>query len=109
MQDRVCGKAQEHPPGCQRTRRGHPGVHERRTCRGLYNWLVMRLRDGKRWHVAQVKACLAECRASDPDLHAVYGKRLSEVYFRLDKAMKAFFRRVKQGRRRGSPGCAPGT
>jgi putative transposase len=38
-----------------------------------------------------------KCRAYDPDLNQVYGKLLAEVYFRLDKAMQAFFRRVQLG------------
>ena len=76
-------------------------------CRGLYNWLVMRLRDGERWHFAQEKARLVECRAYDPALNAVYGKLLAEVYFRLDKAMQAFFRRVKNGETPGFPRVRP--
>src|SRR5215472_9342406 len=72
-------------------------------CRGLYNWLVMRLRNGERWHFAEEKARPVECRAYDPELNDVYGKRLSEVYFRLDKAMHAFFRRVKNGETPGFP------
>ena len=43
-------------------------------CRGLYNWLVMRLRAGERWHFAAEKARLSACRAYDPELDAVYGK-----------------------------------
>jgi hypothetical protein len=43
-------------------------------CRGLYNWLVMRLRAGERWHFAEEKARLAACRAYDPELNDVYGK-----------------------------------
>src|SRR5215468_8744509 len=76
-------------------------------CRGLYNWLVMRLRAGERWHFAQEKARLVECRAYDPELNEVYGKRNSEVYFRLDKAMQAFFRRVKVGETPGFPRVRP--
>jgi putative transposase len=72
-------------------------------CRGLYNWLVMRLRAGERWHFAKEKAQLAECRAYDPALNDVYGKLLAEVYFRLDKAMKAFFKRVQNGETPGFP------
>jgi putative transposase len=75
--------------------------------RGLYNWLVMRLRDGERWHFAQEKARLVECRAYDPELNDVYGKLLAEVYFQLDKAMKAFFRRVKHGETPGFPRVRP--
>src|SRR5215467_5856897 len=77
------------------------------TCRGLYNWLVMRLRAGERWYVAQEKARLSDCRAYDPELNDVYGKLLAEVYFRLDKAMKAFFRRAKAGETPGFPRVRP--
>src|SRR5215813_7736527 len=67
-------------------------------CRELYNWWVMRLRDGDRWPGwAEAKATLEASKAHDPELRAVYGKLLHEVYFRLDKAMVAFFRRVKAG------------
>ena len=63
-------------------------------CRGLYNWLVMRLRAGERWHFKQEKARLKACREHDPELNAVYGKLLAEVYWRLDAAMQGFFRRL---------------
>ena len=76
-------------------------------CRGLYNWLVMRLKNGERWHFAEEKARLVECRAYDPELDAVYGKLLAEVYFRLDKAMKAFFRRLQAGEAPGFPRVRP--
>src|SRR5579871_5647492 len=76
-------------------------------CRGLYNWLVLRLRDGERWHLAEEKARLVECRAYDPELNDVYGKLLAEVYFRLDKAMKAFFKRVANGEIPGFPRVRP--
>jgi putative transposase len=76
-------------------------------CRGLYNWLVMRLRNGERWHFAEEKARLVACRAYDPELNDVYGKLLAEVYFRLDRAMKAFFRRVKAGETPGFPRVRP--
>jgi putative transposase len=76
-------------------------------CRGLYNWLVMRLRAGDRWHFAEEKARLRACRAYDPDLNEVYGKLLAEVYFRLDKAMQAFFRRVANGETPGFPRVRP--
>ncbi len=32
-------------------------------CRGLYNWWVMRLRDGERWNFAEAKRSLQESRA----------------------------------------------
>jgi putative transposase len=68
------------------------------TCRGLYNWWVMRLRDGERWPGwAEAKATLASSKEHDPELRVVYGKLLHEVYLRLDKAMAEFFRRVNAG------------
>src|SRR5215469_16069311 len=77
-------------------------------CRGLYNWWVMRLRNGERWPGWKVaKATLQESRKHDPELNQVYGKLLQEVYFRLDEAMKAFFRRVKNGEKPGFPRVRP--
>src|SRR5690348_15458835 len=68
-------------------------------CRGLYNWWVMRLRDGgERWPGwGEAKATLQASKEHDPELRVVYGKLLHEVYCRLDRAMAAFFRRVKAG------------
>jgi putative transposase len=67
-------------------------------CRGLYNWWIMRLRDGEKWPGwKEAKVTLQESKRHDPELHHVYGKLLHEVYFRADKAMKAFFRRCKSG------------
>ncbi len=76
-------------------------------CRGLYNWLVMRLRAGERWHFKQEKARLKEGRAYDPELNAVYGKLLAEVYWRLDAAMQGFFRRLAEGEKPGFPRVRP--
>jgi putative transposase len=76
-------------------------------CRGLYNWWVMRLRDGERWNLYEAKKTLQDSRIADPDLNSVYGKLLAEVYFRLDKAMQAFFRRVKEGEKPGFPRVKP--
>src|SRR5215469_16868409 len=65
-------------------------------CRGLYTWWVLRLRAGERWPGwTEAKATLEASKEHDPELRCVYGKLLHEVYFRLDKAMAAFFRRVK--------------
>src|SRR5229473_780026 len=76
--------------------------------RGLYNWWVMRLRNGERWNVNAAKKSLHESKAYDPDLRFVYGKLLAEVYFRLDKAMQAFFQRVKAGEKKpGFPRFKP--
>ena len=72
-------------------------------CRGLYNWWIMRLRNGEKWNFKRCKKTLAESREHDPELDDVYGKLLAEVYYRLDNNMKAFFRRVKAGETPGFP------
>ncbi|HLW01953.1 MAG TPA: transposase [Ktedonobacterales bacterium] len=76
-------------------------------CRGLYNWWVMRLRAGERWRCLDAKKTLAESRKYDPDIDQVYGKLLAEAYFRLDKAMQAFFKRVAAGEKPGFPRVRP--
>lgn len=78
-------------------------------CRALYNWWVMRLRDGStRWPgVNAAKKTIAESRAYDPELAGVYGKLLQEVFFRLDGAMTGFFRRVQEGDIPGFPRVKP--
>jgi putative transposase len=76
-------------------------------CRGLYNWWVMKLRAGERWNWQEAKKTLAESRKYDPEIDQVYGKLLAEVYFRLDKAMKAFFKRVQNGEKPGFPRVRP--
>src|SRR2546430_7636231 len=77
-------------------------------CRGLYNWWVMRLRDGEQWPGWQeAKKTLQQSKAHDPELQFVYGKLLQEVYFRLHGAMNAFFRRVKNGKKPGFPRVRP--
>ena len=77
-------------------------------CRALYNWWVLRLRHGERWPGAYAaKKTLKESRKVDPDLCGVYNKLLQAVYFRLDKAMKAFFRRVEAGEKPGFPRVRP--
>ena len=76
-------------------------------CRGLYNWWVMRLRNGETWNFASCKKTLAESRLHDPELDDVYGKLLAEVYYRLDNSMKAFFRRIKAGETPGFPRVRP--
>jgi len=76
-------------------------------CRGLYNWLVMRLRQGERWNLERAKKSLRASKQYDPELRFVYGKLLAEVYFRLDKAMDAFFRRVQAGEKPGFPRFKP--
>jgi putative transposase len=77
-------------------------------CRGLYNWWVMRLRKGEKWPGwEEAKKTLQESKRYDPELCQVYGKLLQDVYFRLDAAMKAFFRRVKNGEKPGFPRVRP--
>lgn len=77
-------------------------------CRGLYNWWVMRLKDGERWPGWKAaKLTLQESKQHDPELQQVYGKVLHEVYFRIDAAMSAFFRRVKAGETPGFPRLRP--
>src|SRR6266481_1239907 len=76
--------------------------------RGLYNWWVMRLRNGERWNLERAKKSLRESKQYDPELHFVYGKLLAEVYFRLDKAMQAFFQRLAEGEKKpGFPRVKP--
>src|SRR5258708_4139720 len=70
-------------------------------CRGLYNYWVMRLRNGEKWPGwRKAKKTLAESKAVDLELRFVYGKLLAEVYFRLGKAMDAFFARVAAGEKK---------
>ncbi|MGH2478646.1 MAG: RNA-guided endonuclease InsQ/TnpB family protein [Ktedonobacteraceae bacterium] len=76
-------------------------------CRGLYNWWVMNLKDGEKWRFNDCKKTLADSRVHDPELNQVYGKLLAEVYYRLDTAMQAFFRRVKAGEKPGFPRVRP--
>jgi putative transposase len=76
-------------------------------CRGLYNWWVMKLRDGARWNVNGAKKTLRESKQYDPELRFVYGKLLAEVYYRLDGSMQGFFRRVQAGEKPGFPRVKP--
>ena len=76
-------------------------------CRGLYNWWVMKPRAGERWNLERAKKSLRESKQYDPELRFVYGKLLAEVYFRLDKAMQAFFRRLEAGEKPGFPRVKP--
>jgi putative transposase len=77
-------------------------------CRGLYNWWVMKLRDGEKWPgVYKAKKTLQQSRQHDPELKWVYGKLLHEVYFRLGGAVDAFFRRAQNGEKPGFPRVRP--
>jgi IS605 OrfB family transposase len=67
-----------------------------------------RLRNGEKWPGwDEAKKTLQASKEHDPELRYVYGKCLAEVYFRLDGAMKAFFRRVKNGEKPGFPRVRP--
>src|SRR5579884_2178098 len=76
-------------------------------CRALYNWWVLKLRAGERWNLERAKTSLQESKQYDPELGYVYGKLLAEVYFRLDRAMQAFFHRVEAGEKPGFPRLKP--
>ena len=76
-------------------------------CRALYNYWVMLLRAGERWNLVEAKRSLQVSKRHDPELVFVYGKLLAEVYFRLDRAMQAFFRRVANGEKPGFPRVRP--
>jgi putative transposase len=77
-------------------------------CRGLYNWWVMKLRNGEKWPGwEKAKRTLQESKRYDPELQFVYGKLLHEVYFRLHGAMQAFFRRLAAGETPGFPRVRP--
>ncbi len=80
-------------------------------CRGLYNWWIGRLRSGEKWPGwEKAKVTLAESKQYDGELRQVYGKLLAEVYFRIEKAMKDFFRRCKErkeGQKAGFPRFKP--
>ncbi len=76
-------------------------------CRALYNWHLSHLKAGARWSLYEAKKTLQQSRQIDPELNAVYGKLLQEVFFRLDEAMQAFFRRVKARETPGFPRYHP--
>jgi putative transposase len=56
---------------------------------------------------AEAKRSLQESKQYDPELASVYGKLLHEVYYRLEHAIKAFFRRVEAGEKPGFPRIRP--
>jgi putative transposase len=77
-------------------------------CRGLYNWWVMKLRNGEPWPGTLIaKKTLKESRKHDPELNHVYNKLLQEVFFRLGAAMGAFFKRCQSGEKPGFPRVRP--
>ncbi len=77
-------------------------------CRGLYNWWIMKLRNGELWNLNAAKKTLTESRKVDAELNYVYGKLLAEVYFRIENGMQAFFRRATAGEKKaGFPRVKP--
>ncbi|MCL4520615.1 MAG: hypothetical protein M1415_03350 [Firmicutes bacterium] len=65
--------------------------------RALHNWHLGQLKAGAKGSLYDAKKTLQQSRGIDPEINAVYGKLLHEVFFRLDEALQAFFRRVKKG------------
>jgi putative transposase len=77
-------------------------------CRGLYNWWVMKLRDGEFWPgTLMAKKTLKQSRKHDLELNHVYNKLLQEVFFRLGAAMDAFFKRCQNGEKPSFPRVRP--
>ncbi|WP_380076322.1 RNA-guided endonuclease InsQ/TnpB family protein [Deinococcus antarcticus] len=79
-----------------------------RLCRGLYNAALQERRDAYRKAKKTVTGYdqmkrLTEIKADLPEYKGVYSQVLQDVLKRLDKAFKAFFRRIKEGSKPGYP------
>lgn len=79
-----------------------------RLCRSLYNCALQERRDAYRKCGISLsgydqKKHLPEIKAALPEYGKVYSQVLQDVILRLDKAFKAFFRRVKAGEKPGYP------
>lgn len=79
-----------------------------RLCRNLYNCALQERRDAYRKAGKTVTGYdqmkyLTEIKAALPEYAGVYSQVLQDVLKRLDKAFKAFFRRVKSGEKPGYP------
>lgn len=79
-----------------------------RLCRGLYNAALQERRDAYRKAGKTVTAYdqmkyLSEIKEALPEYKGVYSQVLQDVLKRLEKAFKAFFRRVKAGQTPGYP------
>jgi len=79
-----------------------------RVCRELYNAALQERRDAwKMCHVSinyyQQKAQLPAIRAYREDCAAIHSQVLQDVVLRLEKAFKAFFRRLMNGEKPGYP------
>jgi putative transposase len=76
-------------------------------CRALYNWHLSQVKAGAQWSLYEAKKTLPQSRVINPEINAVYGKLLQAVFFRLDEARQAFFRRVKAGETPAVPRYRP--
>jgi putative transposase len=79
-----------------------------RLCRELYNAALQERKEAwQKCHVSvnyyQQKAQLPEIRSSREDCAAIYSQVLQDVVLRLDRAFKAFFRRIATGEKPGYP------
>jgi putative transposase len=79
-----------------------------RVCRELYNAALQERRDAwKMRHVSvgyyEQKAQLPDIRRFREDCAAIHSQVLQDVVLRIDRAFKAFFRRVKAGEKPGYP------
>lgn len=83
-------------------------LEQLRLCRNLYNAALQERRDAYRKAGKTVTGYdqmkdLTEIKAALPEYSGVYSQVLQDVLKRLDKAFKAFFRRVKAGSTPGYP------
>lgn len=83
-------------------------AHTVQVCRELYNSALQERRDAwKMGHVSvnyyQQKAQLPAIRSLRDDCAAIYSQVLQDVILRVDRAFKAFFRRVAKGEKPGYP------
>ncbi|WP_240738152.1 RNA-guided endonuclease InsQ/TnpB family protein [Deinococcus fonticola] len=79
-----------------------------RLCRNLYNCALQERRDAyKKAGVTRTyydqQNLLPEIKEALPEYKEVYSQVLQDVLKRLDKAFKAFFRRIKEGSKPGYP------
>jgi putative transposase len=77
-------------------------------CAELYNAALQERRDawrmcGKSITFTQQSAQLPQIKLDRPEYEGIYSQVLQDVLRRVDKAFKAFFRRIKAGQKRGYP------
>ena len=83
-------------------------LEQLRLCRNLYNAALQERRDayrkaGKKITAYDQMKYLSEIKEALPEYKSVYSQVLQDVLKRLEKAFKAFFRRVKAGQTPGYP------